>query len=170
RASDKWPPELPFDRLGRFVQEFREFLVQENHATECCSTCAQLVPVSELGQYGEDTPEVQLVRTKEKEHEGKIYFDRCGVHCDSGSATHCTGFDICSSCSRALKFGKLPRLSIANGLDVGCCPNIPLYLTGLSQLEEIVISRGRAFGNIIKLRAPGMSPDACYQRVKGHVV
>lgn len=161
------------------VQQFRDFLMSNDHRIECCAVCGQLVRKSELSCFESSTKEVQLIRNREERDGGAHYLDRCGARQQPGvepegtswlDITNSPYYNICFSCSKELSQGRLPRLSIANGMNVGCCQDEPLHLAGLTQLEEIVISRSRAFGSIIKLRAVGMSPDACYRRVKGHVV
>jgi hypothetical protein len=59
---------------------------------------------------------------------------------------------------------------MSNGLNSGCCQQKPAYLERLSQLEEMVIARGRTFGSMIKLWPGNMISSVCYHQVKGNVV
>lgn len=175
QSGDLWPRIIEPNVVRDCIQSFRRWMIGDSHATACCAVCAQLVPPEERSQLMMDGPELEFlmddcrrnmreeVKQTRCEVVNREVLDSCGQNIDGS-------FEVCKTCVESLRRLQIPRLSIANNLFCGCCQSQPSYLAGLTQVEEMVIARGRAFGSIIKLRPYGTNPGVCYRRVKGHVV
>lgn len=175
QSGDLWPKIIEPNVVRDCIQNFRSWMIGDGHATACCAVCAQLVSPEDQSQLMKNGPELRFLmnyRGGNMEEGGKRneldmvdgdVLDSCGQNIDGS-------FNVCKTCIESLAKLQIPRLSIANNLFCGCCQRQPSYLAGLTQVEEMVIARGRAFGSIIKLRPFGTNPGICYRRVKGHVV
>lgn len=174
-SSDLWPRLIEQNLVRDCIQSFRRWMVGDGHATACCAVCAQLVPPKERSQLMVDGPKLEFLMDNCRRSMGeevkktgcavvnREVLDSCGQNINGS-------FEVCKTCVESLRRLQIPRLSIANNLFCGCCESQLSYLAGLTQVEEMVIARGRAFGSIIKLRPYGTNPGVCYRRVKGHVV
>ena len=94
-----------------------------------------------------------------------------GVLLNPSPAAHLHTAFLCAPCSVAVQADTKPKLSIAAGVDYGLAARLltadgtPLLPT-LSVLEEIVISRVRLYGVIVKLSG-GLSAS---KAIKGHML
>lgn len=150
-------------------------MVGDGHAAACCVVCAQLVLTMTLSQLLIDGLQWQFLTTQVRrrmEEDGKqnecrevdeTVLDSCGQNLNGS-------YDVCKKCVKSLGKLQYPWLSLANYLFCECWQKQLNYLAELTQIEQMVITSGRAFGSIINLQPNGSNPGVCYIRVKNYVV
>ena len=71
---------------------------------------------------------------------GNLMIDECG---SVGS-----DYRVCEKCHSSLNSGRLPKLAIVNGFDLGCNQQMSAYLKNLTEVEEMLIAKSRPFGKV----------------------
>lgn len=133
-----FPPKPPSEALMRqVINEYCRDIEPDRIKESGCAVCGQLTPLYDLTKLSDtdiDLTPLSLagVTRKERREVSDPIEDVKGPVL----ATGCTS--ICSACVKSFRNGKLPHLSLANGLWVG---DVPKELRELSWSEQRMISR-----------------------------
>ncbi|KAH6911647.1 hypothetical protein BKA70DRAFT_1099582, partial [Coprinopsis sp. MPI-PUGE-AT-0042] len=138
--SETFPPPPPSRLLQeRIIRNFCADLSPGKVEEAGCCVCGQLKLKTDLIQ-----PEHAGINLGLLVNPGmtrKEHFSLDDPICDvDGPIVDDTGFGVCSACHPYLKAGKIPKISLANGLWLG---RVPEVLNNLTFAERMMIARVR---------------------------
>jgi hypothetical protein len=135
-----FPPEPPGKELcEQIITDFCQEFDAGNIVERGCAVCGQLTSSSQLSKLSAVSNHLELL-----EMSGVASKERKSIH-DSRAditgpilASGCN--EICHSCRRSLREGKVPRMALARNLWIG---DIPSELKALTFIEKLMVSRVR---------------------------
>ncbi|KAH6891703.1 hypothetical protein BKA70DRAFT_1119629, partial [Coprinopsis sp. MPI-PUGE-AT-0042] len=139
-SLESFPPPTPSLLLQeRIIRNFCADLTPEKVEEAGCCVCGQLKLKTDLVQ-----PEHAGINLGLLVNPGMTRKERFTLEdpiCDvDGPIVDDTGFGVCSACRLYLKAGKIPKISLANGLWLGRVPDV---LSSLTFAEKMMIARVR---------------------------
>ena len=181
RLEQSIPNTIPKTTLGGAMRLFRE---QYNvNRINTCAACGKR-DLDAFSEFSVDADEMRIFRLtgeaaatfhnrpKEEKRFINVYQSTSGhlyhfipdlVHTSDGKEM----VDLCRKCTEQSSSGRVPKISMANGVDFGRIAELP----ELSLLEKVVISPYRCYVTILKLKSPcGTNKLASQSCLRGHAV
>ena len=149
--SDSFPPKpLPIFGMARICQLWAAAFSRENVCELPCAVCARMKPARETSMVAKESLNLEPLMTT---GEGVAFIERKTDDAPFGEVDEPLLFPggceneggipflrICKECLPALKKGRRPKHSLANGLWVG---DIPEELRALNYVERLVVALER---------------------------
>jgi hypothetical protein len=137
---ENFPPEPPSEKLCEtIITDFCHEFDADNIVERGCAVCGQLTSTNQLSKLSAvskhlDLLESSAIACKERRTINDPQADIPGPIL----ATGCN--EVCNTCRRSLREGKVPQLALARNLWVG---DVPPELKTLTFIEKLMISRVR---------------------------
>jgi len=146
----EFPPKpADFKRLHGITKRFCEQIAPSNFIEAGCAVCGQLTLLSELTPLSEINIHLDIlfqegISRKERNNQSQPIEDVLGPIID----TRCG--NICDSCFKTVSKGKIPLISLANGLWLG---EVPDELQNLGYAEKLLIARVRHNRCVVRVKS-----------------
>ena len=148
------PAPLTKELESDIISGFAKDIEVENFLESGCAVCGQLTPLKELQDMTKCQLDLNLLIPNGPVTRKERHSSNDPIEDISGPVLLPGHNNICQSCLKELKMGKMPHDALANGLWVG---DIPSQLKDLSWTEKLLISRVKHNICIVKVHVSGMS-------------
>ena len=161
------PPSV--DHLNKATTNFSVSLSQNQLLIECCSVYSRLTNTTNIQRVPSYSKLFDVLKKHSMLPDRQIdcFYQQC-QHCKINDCE----LNFCQECYNHLTNHplELPKYSILNSLNYGCNADVPLALQNLHYIAELIITRGRIYGSILKVSRTQRKEAISYPHLKGHEV